>query len=76
MAKAKSNKKVINERILQIREICEQTKFCGVNQIDTLREIIENELKPSYLKVVSNDEDSIRIHAKWNDPGIIVNMIY
>jgi hypothetical protein len=79
LARTKGKKAAINEKIKQMKEIIDATRYSGSihRQVDYVLEMINNELNPAYLKVVAHDEVSIRIHAEWkDDPKIVINLIY
>ncbi len=79
MAKAKSNKKETSEMQKRIKEIADSNYFEPIkikqSDIDSIYVMIKDELKPSHLKVVAQDEASIRIHAEFKDPDMIINLI-
>jgi hypothetical protein len=59
----------------RIKEICLELKTIdSANHIDYLRAFIRKDMSPSHLKIVRNENGSIRIHAEWKDRGTIVNM--
>jgi hypothetical protein len=61
----------------KIKEICLELKDIDqANHVDYLRDFINQDMNPSHLKVVRNENGSIRIHAEWKETGTVVNMNY